>query len=269
VAAAPFDGSTAASLTQSVARLFHDASAAFKVSVVEPLTLHVDATDTDKHDLRVSLDRVWSACQDDPAHCEDTARSFVKKVVDTVETPAAKATREQVVAVLRPRAYFDSVGGPLAAGAVVEPFVGDLYVTYVVDLPQAVRSLSAADMSSLGLTRTDLPSLARTNLARRLGSSVDLLAATKPGNMSVVQTGNYFESSRLLLTDDWAALATKLGRPMFAAVPANDVLILALAPTAEQLAKLRGAVQGLYASSDRPVSPQVYRWDAGRWSAAP
>lgn len=264
-----FDASTQASFTESIARLVHEASAAFRVAVLGPLTIHVDATDTDKHDLRVSLDRVWAECQGDPRHCEDDARSFVDKMVAAIETPAAQATREQVVAVLRPRAYFDAIGGPSASGVVADPFVGDLFAAYVVDLPQAVRSLSAADMTSLGLARGDLPSLARANLAHRLGSSVELLARAKPGSVAVVQTGSYFESSRLLLVDDWVALAARLTQPMFAAVPANDVLVFAVAPPAEQLAKLRGAIQGLYASSERPVSPHLYRWDAGRWIVAP
>ena len=267
--APPFDATTQASLTQSVARLFSDASPAFKVQVVEPLTLHVDATDTNKHDLRVSLDRVWATCQSDAAHCEREARSFVTKAVATIETPAAKATRDQVVAVLRPRAYFDSIGGTSAAGTVVEQFIGDLFVTYVVDLPQSTRSLGPGDMTTLGLTRADLPAIARANLSARLGGSPPELARSKAGDVNVIAGGNYFESSRLLLTEDWTALSAKLGKPIFAGAPANDVLVIAIAPAAEQLAKLRAAIQGLYQSSDRPVSPQIYRWDVGRWIAAP
>jgi uncharacterized protein YtpQ (UPF0354 family) len=264
-----FDATTPSSLTQSVARLFTETSPAFKVQVVEPLTLHIDATDTGKHDLRIALDRVWAACQNDATHCERDARSFVRKAVATIETPDANATREQVVAVLRPRSYFDSVGGTAAAGALVEPFVGDLFVTYMVDLPQSVRSLGSADMTTLGLTRADLPAIARANLSARLGGSPPELARSKAGDVSVMAGGNYFESSRLLLTEDWTALSSKLGKPIFAAVPANDVLVIAIAPAAEQLAKLRAAIQGLYQSSDRPISPQVYRWDGGRWIASP
>jgi len=262
-----FDATTQASLTQSVARLFSEASAAFEVQVVEPLTLHV--TETDKHDLRVSLDRVWASCQRDAPHCEQEARSFVTNSVAAIEAPAAKATRDQVVAVLRPRAYFDSMGGTSAAGTVVEPFVGDLFATYVVDLPQAIRLLRPGDMTTLGLTRADLPAVARTNLTARLGRSPPELARSKPGDVSVIAGGNYFESSRLLLTEDWTALSTKLGKPIFVGAPANDVLVVAIAPATDQLVKLRAAIQGLYQSSDRPVSPQVYRWDAGRWIAAP
>jgi uncharacterized protein YtpQ (UPF0354 family) len=272
VPAAPaplFDARTQASFTQSVARLFGEASSALKVEAVEPLTLHIDATDTGKHDLRVALDRVWAACQSDATHCEREARSFVSKAVSLIETPYANATREQVVAVLRPRAYFDSVGGTSGAGAVVEPFVDDLFVTYVVDLPQSVRSLGARDMTTLGLTRADLPAIAHANLSARLGSSPPELARSKAGDVDVIAAGNYFESSRLLLTEDWTALASKLGKPIFVAIPANDVLVIAVAPTADQLAKLRAAIQGLFQSSDRPISPQVYRWDGGRWIAAP
>jgi uncharacterized protein YtpQ (UPF0354 family) len=265
----PFDATTQASFTQSVARLFGEASPAFKVQVVEPLTLHVDATDTDKHNLRVALDRMWAGCQSDPDHCERDTRSFVRKAVTTIETPDAKATREQVVAVLRPRSYFDAVGGPAAAGTLVEPFVGDLFVTYVVDLPEAIRSLKADDMTALGLTRAELPAVARTNLSARLGGSPPQLGTSKAGDLSVIAGGNYFESSRLLLTEDWTALSAKLGKPIFVAIPANDVIVIAIAPPADQLTKLRGAIQGLYQSSDRPISPQVYRWDAGRWTAAP
>jgi uncharacterized protein YtpQ (UPF0354 family) len=267
---APFDGSTETALTESAARLFRKESPKVAVQIVAPRTLKLDFVGTDKHDIRISLDRMWAVCQSDPPRCEGAMRDFVSKVVRTVASPEEPASRDRVVALVRPRAWLESVkSAPEDKRPLADPLVDELYVAYVVDMPQAVRSLSRTDLDALKLTRAELPSVARANLAARLGHVLDAMGNAKAGDVVVLATGNYFESSRLLLSDDWTALSSKLAQSIVVSVPASDAMIVAIGPSPEQLGKLSAVIGTLYEKAQRPVSRRLFRWNAGSWAALP
>jgi hypothetical protein len=260
-----FDPSSEKALTDSTARLFREQSDRVRVTVLEPLTLKLEVVGTDKHDLHVSLDRMWALCRADSAGCEADVRDFVVKVVRTVTTAEPPVAPGQVVAVLRPRAFFDQIGGPSVPDFVVEPFADDLYVEYVIDLPQSFRSMVPADLASLHLTRAELAPLARANLLARLGHLDDALGTTKPGDVIVLAARTPLESSRLLLLDEWRALSAKLGQSIVVAVPAGDAAIVAIGPSGDRLDKLRDAVGPLFARAERPVSQRLFRWQGDNW----
>jgi hypothetical protein len=104
------DQSNDGAFTASVAELFREHSDRVQVTVLEPLTLKLAVVGTDKKDLRVSLHRMWGGCQADPAGCDATVRDFVAKSVLSVATPEQPITPDEIVAVLRPRGYFDAMG---------------------------------------------------------------------------------------------------------------------------------------------------------------
>jgi len=267
--ASAFDGSNQDALTRSAARIFDDEAPEISAAVVGSLTIQVSARGTDTHDLRVSLDRIWVVCQGNPSGCEAATRDFVTKSVRTLRTRGAPATREQVVAVLRPRAYVDRVGGPSAPDTLVQPLVDDLFVVYMVDLPDSMRSLAPGELGALGLDRGSLPPVALANLGRRLGHLADALGAGKPGDMTILRSGNVFESSRLLMGDDWATLSARIGKPVYAAVPSGDVLLVAIGPSPDQLARMRDTARAMFSGAPRPVSARVFRWDAQAWVVVP
>jgi uncharacterized protein YtpQ (UPF0354 family) len=263
-----FDASTESALTESAARLFRKQSPRIAVQVIGPLTLKLDVQGTDKHDLQVSLDRMWAVCQSDPGGCEGAMNDFVAKVVHTFAAPEEPATRDRVVAVVRPRAWFEAMGNvsdkerPMS-----DPLVDDLYVAYVVDLPEAVRSLNQKDLDGLQLPQAELPSLARANLTTRLGHVLDSLRTAGPGAVAVLDAGNYFESSRLLLADDWTALSSRQAQPIVVSVPASDVMIVAMGPGPAEMKKQRELTQAIYEKAQRPVSRRLFQWNAGSWAA--
>jgi uncharacterized protein YtpQ (UPF0354 family) len=234
------------------------------------LTLGLDVADSDKRDLRVSLDRVWAGCESNRSGCEPNLRDFVSKAVTMVTRPESPASREQIVAVLRPRAYVEAMGGPSNSSAMLEPVIDDLYAIYVVDNPEATRSLTQADLDALKLSRDQVAALAKANLQQRLGDTSAAVGAAKPGDVVVLQMGDaFFQSSRLLLTDGWAALSAKLAQPIVVAVPAGDAMAVAIGPNRAQIEKLREVTAKMFRSAQRPVSQQLFRWNAGRWEVLP
>jgi hypothetical protein len=265
-----FDPSTELTFTESAARLFRAQSSRVHVTVLEqPLTLKLDVDGTNKHDLGISLDRMWVGCRTNPAGCEGEVRDFVAKVVNTVTLTEKPITAAQVVAVLRSRGYLEAAGGVSSPRIVVEPFVDDLYVVYMVDLPDAIRTLQPEDLVSLKVARSDLAPLARANLEARLGHIEDALRAPRQGDVAVFQTGSLFESSLLFLFDQWQALSAKVGQPIVVAVPSADTMILTIAPNREQIGKLRELMTSMYRDAERPVSERLFQWQGDGWAPVP
>jgi hypothetical protein len=264
-----FDGTTAAALTESAARLFDDEAPEAAAAVIGPLTLQLSARGSDKNDLRISLERIWAVCQSNPDGCEAATRDFVTKSVRTLRMRSQPAARDQIVAIVRPRAYVDRVGGPSAPNTLIAPLFDDLFVLYMVDLPGSLRSLATTELDALAIDRGQLPALAVQNLTTRLGHLSDALANAAPGAFNVLRSGNVFESSRLLVGDEWAALATKAGKPVIVGAPSGDVLLVAIGPTGDQLASMRDTVGQMFATAQRPVSPRLYRWATTKWAVVP
>lgn len=267
--AARFDGSNESALTESAARLFDDEAPEATAAVVGRLTIQLAPRGSDKNDLRVSLERIWGVCQANPDGCESATRDFVTKSVRTLRMRGQPATRDQVVAIVRPRAYVDRVGGPSAPNTLIDPFVDDLYVLYMVDLPGSLRSLAASELDALEVDRRQLPAVVTRNLTTRLGHLADALGSAEPGGFNVLRSGNVFESSRLLIGSEWAALASKVGKPVLVGAPSGDVLLVAIGPTAAQIATMRDTVGTMFASAPRPVSARLFQWSAKGWVVVP
>src|ERR1019366_2303241 len=98
-----------------------------------------------------------SACKANPSGCEAAPRDFVARTVRPLRTRGEPAARDAVVAVLRPRAYLDRIGAfSGSTGAVIDPFVDDLSIVYMVDLQDSVRSLAATELDGLAIDRRQL-----------------------------------------------------------------------------------------------------------------
>jgi uncharacterized protein YtpQ (UPF0354 family) len=264
-----FDASSEAKFTQSAARLFDDEAPEAAAAVVGTLAIQLSPRGTDEHDLRISLDRVWAACQANAPGCETAARDFVKKSVRTLRMNGKPATRDDIVAVLRSRTYVDAVGGPSTTQAIIEPFAGDLFVVFMVDLPDSMRSLTPNELAGIVPDPRSLPAIAVANLASRLGHLTDALASATPGSFDVLQSHNVFESSRLLMGDEWAALSSKVKAPIVVAAPSGDVLLVAIGPSDAQLATMRDTAQKAFSAAGRPVSPALFRWAKTAWAVVP
>ena len=258
----PFDGATPDDLTQSALLLFRHALPGVKVAVVESLTLSLK---WDQQERTVSLDRMWRTCSKEPARCEPATRDFVAKVAGITKAKEHPVTRESVVAALRPKEYLDAIPAAVRTNTLTDPFVGDLIVVYMADFADAARGLTPTDLTTLGVPRAELAALARHNLESRLSNVDELLAKATPGSPVAIAAGNYYESSRLLQSDHWAALAEKIKKPIVVAVPGNDVAFVVLDPSREMLSRLGKIAGDAFAHAERPISRSLYRWSGTGW----
>jgi hypothetical protein len=266
-----FDATDDQAFTQAVAQLFDDEAPDLSAAVVGALAIQlVPRSGADKQGVRVSLQRVSTECKAAPATCEPATRDFVKKSVRSLRMNGKPAARDDIVAVLRSKAYVDKVGGPATTQAIIDPFLGDLYVVYMVDLPDSMRSLTPAEMEPIVGDRRALPQVAEVNLAKRLGHVADAMTGTTPGTFAVLQSHNVFESSRILMGDEWAVLQKRAGAAaIVVAAPAVDAMLVGIGPTPSQLAEMHDTAKKMYAAASRPLSPNLFRWSSTTWTVLP
>ncbi len=212
----------------------------------------------------VSLERIAGQCENSPSQRDAELAHFLDEAIriSTQERPPP-ATADRLVAVIRPAAYLDRLPSGVRSKTLSEPLAADLWVIYVVDEGGAVRGANPDDLATAGVTREALAAVARENLASVLSGSA-AQPACEPHSVTLVATGNYFESSRLLLTDFWKRLADR-NRSVVVAAPAADALVIACDPDATELRKLSDGVAKMFQIAERPVSKSLLRWTGSGW----
>src|ERR1043165_3687465 len=126
---------------------------------------------------------------------------------------------------------------------VMEPLVGDLLVTYALDLPEMFQMVSGHDLQKLGLSPEQLRPIAIDNLKHQIGE------VGQEGEPPVLQlvVGNDLEACLLLVDGVWKSLAQSVPGEIVVGVPARDVLLVTRSdPARGAVEVLREAVQKLH-----------------------
>ena len=257
-AARPVDASSPANFTSSVLELFRSRDAKGGWSRHGELAL------AHPSGIVVNLDRFWQLCQKQPSDCNAEVEHLADEALKIVASPSdKKVAPQQLMAVVRATTYFDGVPADVRASTLSEPLLADLLVVYVVDNGGNVRGAQSNDLVSSSVTRAQLPQLARKNLAAALGAPDN--AVCQANSFTLLASGNYYESSRLLLSDFWSALAQKSRGPLIVAAPASDALVVACDPSPSQVKQLQGAAEKIWAQAERPLTKSLLQWTPGGW----
>ena len=173
-----------------------------------------------------------------------------------------KTTRAEFTAVVRAASSLGSASSEERASRLTEPFGADLVIVYMVDHHGVARLARAEDLKDTGVTRDALRAVAEWNIAAALRDPL----RCEHDAITTFPTGSFYQSSRLLLTQQWSDLAAK-GQQIFVAVPSNDTLLVACDATPATLHKLATAIQNSYPRAAHPVSPSILHWTAEGWAA--
>jgi uncharacterized protein YtpQ (UPF0354 family) len=255
----PVDASSEEAFTSSALDLLKGSDPSGAWSRKEPLTL------ANARGLVVSLDRIWNGCQSHPDDCTSSTRHFVAEVVKVAASSRAKATASQFIPALRSKSYVEGMPPEGRAALLLEPFVADLVVVYVGDFGGSVRGLQASDLEASEVSREALPGVARKNIGATLSPVAELDQCNARG-VKVWASGNYFESSRLLLSEPWTKLAELAHGSLLVTAPGADTLVVACDPDRAMLRELAATTEKLYRSAGRPLSRAVLKWSGGGWT---
>jgi len=252
--------------TKALAKAFRKAMPGFKVTIRGPLALTIAGPDGDAH--QSALDTVYGFCQRDPENCDAAVESHVARMSDTF---ARKKTLDRALlrAVVRPVGYVDAIRKAYAGkeDPPVAPFLGDLWIVCMIDMPQAISTLGPGDLAKLGLSREEALAIATKNVAALFAPVEQVGQAIPEEHIGLVATNSY-ESSRLLLPESWAALAAKYGGQLLVAAPGTDVMIYADARQPNALQIMRDHTAMVAQRVTRQLSPTIFRWTPVGWVVA-
>ncbi|CAN5789340.1 hypothetical protein BH11MYX2_BH11MYX2_02320 [soil metagenome] len=220
----------------------------------------------------ISLDNIRRACASSEAECTSALANIVENTKKSSLATGAKDEAPPDKATIRltpkPTAWLeeaDKQTGEIPDHAeenhmVRQKFVGDLWWLYVYDLPSGMRMINNKDLKGLGMTQEQLHAFALANLAAQYPKLE--LSELAPG-MWTIEPGDYLDSARLALDDQWRAEAKKRGGTLTVSVPARSRVFVTNEP------KLRDGfdkiTQKAYAEEDHPLSQMVIVWTAKGW----
>ncbi len=104
-----------------------------------------------------------------------------------------------------------------------------------------------------------------TNLLHQYGEKVEILGQADAAMR--IKVGNDLEASCLLLGNLWQKICDEYGENLYAAIPRQDLLLIAAAGNRKGILQLQTAVKAVFESPDSGplLSKAIYqRWD-GEW----
>jgi len=206
------------------------------------------------------LDNLYRSLPEDPRERVEAVRRLVRAAI-LGRTEVGPSSRGSVLPVVRDQLFLaDAVNqfGATHSGnlPVSERLVGNLYVLYVLDLPDSIQYLSALDLEEIGIERSDLRQLAVENLK----ALVEGQLSSEGGELGVymIYAEGTYESSLLLVDELWANVSEQLGAPPAIGVPARDVLLFASSTDVAATQQLRTITKKLTSEVSYAVSDRIY-----------
>jgi uncharacterized protein YtpQ (UPF0354 family) len=167
---------------------------------------------------------------------------------------------------------------PPADAPIREPFVGDIYVSYVLDFAERYEYVAPRRCAELGLAPESLRERATANLrTRRGGLTLDWSSDVKAVSVTLrddgadepksVRRSPSIDASLMLDDDLMEKLAQDVEGDLVVAVPARDVLVASGTAHHDGLAELRRTVERVWATGeDRLIARDLLVRRRGAWA---
>lgn len=144
---------------------------------------------------------------------------------------------------------------------VLEPYVGTLLISYVLDEGATLRLITEGERRAAGVSIAELHRRALANLSRKIAlTGVRLVPYGQC--VAVLFDGN-FEATLLLWDDLWPQVHAHLGPELVAAAPARDLLAVSSPAGASEL---RDVISRAWPNGDHLLTRDLYRRTSDGWS---
>ncbi|HEX2115092.1 MAG TPA: DUF1444 family protein [Alphaproteobacteria bacterium] len=255
--------------TEHVAKLFADAAPDLTIAVTGRLTLSIKAPDAER-DMQAALDRVWEYCRRNQAQCDNATETYVRNSLGMMRELQQPVERSMLRVVVRTAPYVEQIRKTFSADQkpnsqiVAAPLAADLWIVCVADFPNSVRFINRGDLVKLGLREQEVLALGRENVSAAL-RPLGIVAKDLPANGIGYIEGDDYESSRILLHEEWAQLAGKMAGDLIVAVPGSGLILYGDAGRAETPRALAELARHMLTRSQRPISATVLKWRPAGW----
>jgi hypothetical protein len=260
--------------SERVAGLLRPQLPGFQIKVVDDFTLQLRPPKGDgRQQWQLNLDRIASHCSAAPDDCDRVLADFVTSAVSIAQEKTFEPTTATLRAVLRPADYEAEIAklvAPKGDAPVSRPFAGGLMAMCYFDAPTSMRPVMRSELAKLGLEPAHaLDACVSATRAALPKVPTEPLRADGPGHAALgVLDGDSYMSSYLLLHDDWAELAGKLGGHLLVAAPDASALVYVQDTGPEMVKGVSAMTKDMYAKAERPISATVFRWTPTGWEIA-
>jgi hypothetical protein len=258
--------------TTAVASLLKVDGISDAIRIVGPLTLEVPLASGGK--IQINLDRTYGACRADPSKCGVLVNNLVKGAEDVVrqahtQGPATIATPESLRAVLRPESYIRENPAVAQLGIMikVQGLPEGLQALLFADQTMTMRLLGRQEIGQMHMSADAASAVALRNMASVLGPTDQAIGGVPPQRIGVLE-GHPYESSRMLLHDDWAQVSARFGGHLIIAVPSAEQLIYGAGTSPEVVRTMSAMAHEAFARGERGISPSVFAWQPKGWTVA-
>jgi hypothetical protein len=215
----------------------------------------------------VNLGRLSGACHANAAKCDDESARFVAGVAkafqDMNKPPAAAQVRLAVRSARMAQAYQSSTR-TTGLNLQVQPFVGALVSTVVIDSPATMRWASSKDLDALKLDPAGLRELARGNTHAALQPLASVAQPAPKGKLGAI-SGDAYTASRALFPADWAPMAKAQDGVLVIALPRPTTILYIGDASPNAMATLRQVAHEQMAAAPDGLSDQLLRWTPEGW----
>lgn len=210
----------------------------------------------------VFLENVYRKAAAEPAACRRLLAEFLGRVPDAAEMARAVPPYPQVQRRILPQIFPRDklVGQDGVLPLVTADFPNDTVVVYVIDEPEAYRSIRTMDLQRWSVDAETVHRQALENLTQRsTGVRVNALP-DEQGNIlaAIFQEGDSYDSSRLLLPGLHENLRPVLGSPFLAGIPNRDFLICFRSGAGALHERLAGQIAEDHARMPYPISEKLF-----------
>ena len=242
--------------TDYVSRAIAKAIPGGKVATSAPLYLSVDSPDGGKSSAY--LQTLYSQCQRVPDRCDNFIATWVGQMSTSFSKQEAPLDRSTLRIVVRPTTYVDQLRQSQKEEPIAAPFIGELWMICVYDMPKTIGFPKGSQIEALGLSRDGALALCKENTAKALRPITDTAQLFPPGKLGLTADSPY-ESSRLLLPESWVPLMSEGGK-LIVSAPGSDVMLFALSSSAQTVKALTTRTREVAQQVTRPISLAVFRW---------
>jgi len=148
--------------------------------------------------------------------------------------------------------------------AVILPceFDGNLRVAVVIDYPENYLYIGSSEIKNWKVDQATVVREAQDNLWERSKSLELKLEPADKGQLLIIQPGDGYAASRILLSQFRDRLRKSLGDPYFFAIPTKNTL-LCWSNDYSGAQNLPAEIRSNYESHPQSLSPDVYKCDSG------
>jgi hypothetical protein len=220
--------------------------------------------------MTVDLNRIWNFCVQYADHCAKEVAVFVPRVASQMTRASAPIQKSAIRVVVRNEAYVERARRKLASLApgaelVARPLVGELWVICVLDESSAIEPMTTGELPRLGVSADEAFALGKENVAAALPPASQVIQVSpKPDAINYIP-GHFYDSSRILLHEDWATVAEEMDNHLVVAVPVRDGILYINGSDKESLEALKRVAEATAKDRDDAISTQLFRWVPDGW----